>query len=829
MEGSTSLVLFNSILFALFNLVAAWLVWTSAKTGVAEKTLGRALRVVLPCLFLATMLGLAVSAERGDRLQVSLSEMRVPLGAVIDGNEANSERKMLVLANRPGKADLITSPYQDQQRSREVLTGPPFELASVSAKAAPDGQNLQIKITTSGYDPKAESNLPGMAVLPSGTEKMPSAADYDRSYVLAPGESKELTVYRLDPNAAKPAERRSFTIRNVPAEPSTDEEKAVAPYIALTLVSPMEASAGSCKSPLLRLAPARWLDAPSDGMAASGNLSFAGLGEGGDFPVLDPQWLGLVAPANVVCTGQERKIEWPLAESASDKRLIFRTSSTYLPWFVLIFTLAISIATALLFRPQMAERKWEAAVVFGLQWLLTIRMLVAIGGSYLVEDQSLSNALLDSAVAYGILPVIAMLVMRPTSLFKWDDLLATMVFLLGVIWAISIWMGADQDWGMSLPIVYLAVALWLYRIVARYLQSGLPGSEWANERLEKARSSLPIAPVSTILRRGLLVLAILATIRIGLVLAGDVVDRPWKEKIGPFRFSIFWTSAMVIAAAVAMHAKPSRPVLLAAGITLSYVLMAGFIADFGVIMVFFWPVAAVLFWRFALPALREKQFRTSAILGTPLLVPFGIILLGLVVAMTPIPDADKDLGGHIAAANALSGNEVRLLRYIQPERLEDVGTKLAYQTIDQAANLGPLIENLWGQGYLAPYRIGKVLLENHYSDNLPAVHIMAPFGRVGIVSLIIFIACLVWALLAAKPAGSRNWLHDAALAAGLTLVWSAIYMTMANMNLVPFTGKNIYFLAATSGADLLEGLGLLLVLTAPLWWPDQAAARGDDG
>ena len=44
---------------------------------------------------------------------------------------------------------------------------------------------------------------------------------------------------------------------------------------------------------------------------------------------------------------------------------------------------------------------------------------------------------------------------------------------------------------------------------------------------------------------------------------------------------------------------------------------------------------------------------------------------------------------------------------------------------------------------------------------------------------------------------------------------AALYMILANLEILPFTGKNVYFLAASSGSDLLEGAILIaLAMTA---------------
>ncbi|MGH1560369.1 hypothetical protein ACRAWD_27380 [Caulobacter segnis] len=86
------------------------------------------------------------------------------------------------------------------------------------------------------------------------------------------------------------------------------------------------------------------------------------------------------------------------------------------------------------------------------------------------------------------------------------------------------------------------------------------------------------------------------------------------------------------------------------------------------------------------------------------------------------------------------------------------------------------------------------------TDNLTAVHLMSPFGRLA--------TGLLLALLAVAPISAwmmtRSAALDARRATGLLALWcffgAATYMTLANLQLVPFTGRNAYLLTPTSGA-----------------------------
>jgi hypothetical protein len=102
------------------------------------------------------------------------------------------------------------------------------------------------------------------------------------------------------------------------------------------------------------------------------------------------------------------------------------------------------------------------------------------------------------------------------------------------------------------------------------------------------------------------------------------------------------------------------------------------------------------------------------------------------------------------------------------------------------------------------------LRQTHVDDNVTAVHLLGPFGRaggLGVALILLAFACCMYALSASRPAEDSN---RAQLGATM-LVVTSLYMLLANIAQVPFTGRNFYFLAVSSHSDLLEG-GLLLVI-----------------
>jgi hypothetical protein len=100
-------------------------------------------------------------------------------------------------------------------------------------------------------------------------------------------------------------------------------------------------------------------------------------------------------------------------------------------------------------------------------------------------------------------------------------------------------------------------------------------------------------------------------------------------------------------------------------------------------------------------------------------------------------------------------------------------------------------------------------------DNVAAVHLMAPFGRLGAAALLLLLfAQARWA--DGPPGGPSSARSTLGLVSLWTVFFAAAYMVLDNLQLLPFTGKNIYFLSPASTGDLWEGtvmfaLGLFAV------------------
>jgi hypothetical protein len=97
-------------------------------------------------------------------------------------------------------------------------------------------------------------------------------------------------------------------------------------------------------------------------------------------------------------------------------------------------------------------------------------------------------------------------------------------------------------------------------------------------------------------------------------------------------------------------------------------------------------------------------------------------------------------------------------------------------------------------------------------DNLPAIHVVGPFGRfVALGTLFGFLALLGFSC--AHAARSTQSLKALIAAFALaTLVTVSAYMVAANLEFAPFTGKNVYLISAVSWSDLVEGMTLVIII-----------------
>jgi hypothetical protein len=172
----------------------------------------------------------------------------------------------------------------------------------------------------------------------------------------------------------------------------------------------------------------------------------------------------------------------------------------------------------------------------------------------------------------------------------------------------------------------------------------------------------------------------------------------------------------------------------------------------------------------------------------------------------------------VSHIQSLSGNAIRLLELLAPQAVENLGVRAAYEQRVAMAEMLEYGASTAGKGWLripAP----DALRQTHVDDNVTAVHLLGPFGRaggLGLAILLLVFAASIYALSAGKPVGT---VFRAQLAATM-LVVTSLYMLLANIGQVPFTGRNFYFLAIASHSDLLEGELLLVIVLSAFTGPE---------
>ncbi|HEX2254742.1 MAG TPA: hypothetical protein VHQ65_15860 [Thermoanaerobaculia bacterium] len=273
--------------------------------------------------------------------------------------------------------------------------------------------------------------------------------------------------------------------------------------------------------------------------------------------------------------------------------------------------------------------------------------------------------------------------------------------------------------------------------------------------------------------------------------AGSTLAADWAR--GVIAFGLFLVLAFAVVAAVVDD--------------LGLLIVHGLPAVFALALLAVWPWA-----RSRWPvALRPRMIYAATLVAA--LVP-----LLVVVAVNRWP---KQLTALAAGATEDSGTpEQRLFRLqmlANPEALPQVGLKPAEQVAIQYHTVRNYGEHAgWvGDGY-ASSELPRHLGVTYLNDLMPMAFVLAEFGKLGMLGLALtYLAVLLAAWPALSPGGGRwgrqgGWVATLAL---LAFALPGLYMILANLNQVLFTGKNCSLLALNSVSDVLEA-GALLALAA---------------
>ncbi|MDB5456982.1 MAG: hypothetical protein JWP92_2567 [Caulobacter sp.] len=486
------------------------------------------------------------------------------------------------------------------------------------------------------------------------------------------------------------------------------------------------------------------------------------------------------------------------------------------PWPAVLIVLAWTASLLLARRDLFHRRPALWTILSLLQWLLALRLLIGLAAAKADPTLNWREILGDAAVAYVAVPA-ALLAWarageprRPGDLtldlapplaaavaLAWTHRLSILALLLLAAWGLAVlWRAANTPpakGGAPSPLAALA---------RRRDGAPEPGSPWLS---------------------GVLLLVIVLAARLAVGAVG------WKERIDlgvtVLAISVVYTPLILIgfgrllAACEARPAGWGRPIVFWALLTMATFIVPFTVRDSGYALMFLpiGGVAAGLAWRrriMRLPWAAPAAAAMAALLVLPILGAVGAAhadRLGQSAQMRRGLSDEQALVTLDRQAKA-SQNLLRLYLIAAPEALgADVSTEAQALKI-WSAQLSDYTGSLLGRGYLSPANL-SALKPVQATDNLTAVHLMSPFGRLAtglFLALLAGAPIALWSLTRLAPL-------DAQRATGLLALWclfgAAAYMTLANLQLVPFTGRNAYLLAPTSGGDLLEG-AVLVALAA---------------
>jgi len=508
-------------------------------------------------------------------------------------------------------------------------------------------------------------------------------------------------------------------------------------------------------------------------------------------------------------------------------RLTMRLDRLSIPWVMIVVAVSWAALLGLALRGAFADDRRGLMLLSVLQLLLALRWLIALDGAHLDFAADWPTLMRESALAYVAAPALlavgyAALRRRsaPKGEAPWQAPVAIALFV-GVMLA-AFTPPADLDTAAreaTLPA--LAIVAGLASVLF-----GVISKPRAPDPEKPARPG-PLQWLSArpLVCAGLVLLVVAA--RFAAAAAG------FKERIAGIPISLAYLPLALVGLACFIEATRERwktlaPIVFGALLLATFVAAPGSVSDWGFCIFGF----AAAFW--VLPrgvALWRGRARLAEALW---IAPAAVIALVAVgVSLTPLFGSAR-LSGEVAHAADLSDaqavalldrltirdpNLMRVWALTDPGRVEASGTDLAEQHWAWSASLSDYTGDLLGKGLLARSRLPPALTADHMDDNVSAVHVMAPFGRLGAAALLLLLfAQARWA--GGPPGAAPSARTTLGLVSLWTIFFAAAYMVLDNLQLLPFTGKNIYFLSPASTGDLWEGtimfaLGLLAVTESP--------------
>jgi hypothetical protein len=461
------------------------------------------------------------------------------------------------------------------------------------------------------------------------------------------------------------------------------------------------------------------------------------------------------------------------------------------------------------------------ALLCGLQTLLAFRLLISISGSAADPENINAHQLMAEGMMSYVGPSALFLLMAPPAAGRIVWALGYGVFILAVLGGLHIMWGAPPA---GLPLLACILVLPAALVVV-LIDLRLKGSV-----AQPAADTGPAESGWTAILAGAAIMrSILGFLSI-------------KERIPGLgvAVSVFYTPALILGFSGLM-AKTLREGGQGAfrqglyflgwlGLTLG--LLPAFVKDYGYGL-FAIPIVGMAAWG----AVTQKSEGLSWRGRLPWVLPSAILSVLLVGVLTAGAFSHlQPLGSEVEAAaqsatdddalrilerNAsVDGNLARIFHLLNPEWLTMSGSLEAENLRVVSLHLSDYTGSLLGRGYLHDPNL-TVLKPVHLNDNVSAVHLMAPFGRVCAAAFLLMLVTLPIAcakLSAVPPGRQREWPEITGFMSLWVLFGTGAYIILANLQLVPFTGRNVYLLAADSDSDLLEGCLLMFMAYLGIAW-----------
>lgn len=600
----------------------------------------------------------------------------------------------------------------------------------------------------------------------------------------------------------------------------------------LALDTPELIPIGHCARPLSRLAVS------PDQVSAE---AFA-IGAFGNRPnsVLASAAAGLPIDRYDLCRSTSFAFSAPLDRAVGDaaagpvrRQIEFQVDRMGIAWLLVWLAAAVAIVVHVASERLWLRNRLDGQLLALVQYLLVLRAIIGIEGVF--ADPALDWRLIygDVGVALVTLPAILIAVRRRDEV-SLATLVWVAVFVAAALAGLWWWLGAP-DWITQFLAALAFGALGLRALTlllaparpATSTPEGTPPGDTVTEPApapRRARMSFTRLILDRPPGFWPVVLAIIVAVRIGLGLLG------FRERLFGIALSAIYVPLLLTCIAAVLAQAEAAADGQRSWFGLLFLVALGFgtavvglvINDVGFTLVHAPPIAGVALWRLArwrkaaqddapAPSWRERLPWIAPAAG----LAVGYFALWAMIAVSPPPADDAPLDRRVAYAvdeRSVDPNWLRLRAVFAPGQIDRIGNRNAAIQLDQSLLLHELTGTLLGRGWLTPVDLGTFRRQaTHLSDYLSASHIMAPFGRAGAVALLLVLAAAAAAAVSGRLAVPAAWPQLAGALAIWTLFGAAAYMVLANLLLVPFTGRNIYLLAASSGGDLIEALGLLLM------------------